>query len=225
MGKSLIIKGADFSENSLPVSRIVGTPGHTLIPGLGSGSFTINQNGFCYLPEIVTPDNSGRFSLGTYGTDNPNITKIVASWDVQQSNITSFTQLFCYFSNLIELDCKGLDTTGITDYTHAFRYLTSIKSIDLSTWDSNKNIITPSYMFDHCSSLEWVDLGLLEFGSGVSSTAFSACPNLKKVRTHQTNSTLIGYIAADLNAANAGGSSNWVAGVDTDGCNMLTPSI
>lgn len=224
MGKVLVIKGADFSENSLPVSKIVGTAGHTLTPGLGSGSFTINQNGLCYLPEIVTPDNSGQFSLGTYDTDNPNITKIVASWDVQQSNITSFTQLFCYFSNLTELDCKELNTTGITTYTHTFRNLTSIKSIDLSTWDSNRNRISPSYMFDHCSSLEWVDLGSLEFSSTVNNSIFSACPNLKKVRTHLTNSTLIGYIAGDLNAAGAGGSSNWVAGVDTDGCNMLTPS-
>lgn len=224
MGKTLIIKGADFSENSLLTSKIEGTAGYTLTPSLGSGSFTINQNGFSYLPEIVTPDANGRFALGTYGTANTDITKIVAAWDVQRSGITRFTQLFCYFSNLVSLDCSALDTTNIIDYTHAFSHLTSIRSIDLSTWNSNKNIITPSYMFDHCSLLEWVDLGLLEFGSTVNNSIFSVCPNLTKVRTHLTNSTLVGYIAADLNAASAGGSSNWVAGIDTDGCNMLTPS-
>lgn len=225
MGKALIIKGADFSENSLLISKIEGTVGYTLTPSLGSGSFTINQNGFCYLPEAVTPDANGRFALGTYGTANTDITKIVAAWDVQGSGITSFTQLFCYFSNLVSIDCSALDTTGITVFDHAFRYSSSLERIDLSTWDSHKSIISPAYMFDHCTALEWLDLGLLEFGSGVNNTAFANCPNLKKVRTHQTNSVLIGYIANSLNACNAGGSSNWVAGVDTDGCNMLTPSI
>lgn len=224
MGKTLVIKGADFSENSLLVSKIEGTVGYILTPSLGSGSFTINQNGFCYLPEKVTPDSSGKFALGTYGTNNTNITKIVAAWDVQESGITSFELLFCYFGNLTELDCTSLDTTGITNYVHTFNSLKSIERIDLSTWDSHRNIISPSYMFNGCSSLKWVDLGLLEFGSTSNNTVFAGCTSLEKVRTHKTNSVLIGYIANCLNACNAGGSSNWVAGIDTDGCNMLTPS-
>ena len=223
MSKILVIPGADFSNSAILFTRLEGTPGYTLIPSIGSGSFKINELGFCLIDDIVTPDANGRFALGNYNADNNDITKIRACWDVPGSGIRSFTQLFCRLKAMTEIDCTALDTNGITDYSHCFRYCNQIENIDLSTWTSNRALSTVSYMFDGCTSLKTVDLGTIEIRD-TATTMFTNCPNLEKVRTHFTNDTLIGYIRSVLNSANAGGSSNWVQGVDTDGVAMLTPA-
>ena len=224
MGKVLIIKGADFSANGISYSRIEGVPGTTLIPSIGSGSFTINGQGFCLIDDIVTPDSNGQFALGNYNNPNPNIYKIKAKWDVQASNITSFTQLFCKFPNLAEIDCTELNTNGITDFNHTFNSLSSIKRIDISTWSSNGNFAQSSYMFNACQSLEWIDLGQIIFNNSTTTT-FNACNKLTKVRTHLAAQIHINYIKSVLDAANAGGSNNWIQGTDDDGCIMFTPSV
>ncbi len=222
MGKMLVISGADFSENSLPISKIEGTPGYTLTPSLGSGSFTINSEGFALIPDIVTPNAQGQFALGDYNSINTTISKIKARWNVAGSGITSFTQLFCLLSAMSEIDCKELDTTNITDFSHLFNSCSEVAEIDLSTWTSNGSLATTAYMFADCRKLKWLDVGSIVIDN--ISSVFYHCYVLEKVRTHLTNPTHLGYLQTALNSASAGGSSNWVQGTDSDGCIMFTPS-
>lgn len=223
MGKILSIVGADFSENSVPVSSIKGTPNYTLTPSLGSGSYKLNNLGVCIVPDLVSPNNQGQFALGNYGAFNENITRIKACWDVKNSGIESFTQLFCLFTNLAYVECTHLKTDEISDFSHCFNSCYALQRIDLSTWKSNGVAVTDN-MFNACQVLEWVDLGELVFNRN-KKTTFNNCPSLRKVRSHLTDETKLAIIQSLLNEKSAGGSSNWVQGTDADGCAMFTPTI
>ena len=220
MGKLLVIKGADFRANSLNVSVVDGTPNYVLSPGIGGGRFELNNEGFCLLPTIMSPIG-GQFALGTYGTENHDITRIKACWNVEESGITSFQQLFCYFTDATEIDCNSLKPVGITDFAHAFNSCEKVTRIDISNWDSNEQNASVAYMFSYCFLLQWVDLGKIIIPSSTTSV-FVGCVALQKVRTHRTETENLNAIRTVLNAASAGGSTNWVQGVDSDGCIMFT---
>ena len=87
----------------------------------------------------------------------------LSGWDV--SNATGLSSMFYGCSSLTSLDLSGWDVSNVTSFTDIiseegmFSGCSSLTSLDLSGWDVS-NASSFSWMFDRCSSLNTVALGV-----------------------------------------------------------------
>mgnify|MGYP001475901599 FL=1 len=67
------------------------------------------------------------------------------------------TKLFNYFSNLVSIDLKYLDTSSVTSMRLMFNHCSNLTELDVSKFDTS-SVITMAGMFQRCSSLTTLDL-------------------------------------------------------------------
>ena len=73
------------------------------------------------------------------------------------SNVTDMFAMFCKCTSLKSLDVSNFNTKKVTSMSLMFSDMTSIKSLDVSNFDTS-NVITMLAMFQNCSSLESIDV-------------------------------------------------------------------
>ena len=71
--------------------------------------------------------------------------------------LTNTSFMFCNCSSLKTIDLSSFNTNKVTNMSWMFFNCSSLKSIDLSSFNTNK-VTNMSYMFSQCSSLELIDL-------------------------------------------------------------------
>ena len=67
------------------------------------------------------------------------------------------TKLFNYFSNLVSIDLKYLDTSSVTSMRLMFNHCSNLTELDVSKFDTSK-VTGMAGMFQRCSSLTTLDL-------------------------------------------------------------------
>ena len=73
------------------------------------------------------------------------------------SNVTDMFAMFCKCTSLKSLDVSNFNTKKVTDMSYMFYGMTSLKSLDVSNFDTS-NVTTMKTMFQNCSSLESIDV-------------------------------------------------------------------
>ncbi|MDD6388333.1 MAG: BspA family leucine-rich repeat surface protein [Bacilli bacterium] len=73
------------------------------------------------------------------------------------SNVTDMFAMFYKCTSLKSLDVSNFNTKKVTSMSYMFSYMTSIKSLDVSNFDTS-NVTTMLAMFQNCSSLESIDV-------------------------------------------------------------------
>ena len=75
--------------------------------------------------------------------------------DVDTSNFTDMSNMFCNCSYLTSLDLSTWNTSNVTYMSNMFDYCNSLTSLDLSGWNTS-NVTEMECMVSGCSSLETI---------------------------------------------------------------------
>ena len=90
----------------------------------------------------------------------------------------SSDNLFCYLTEVTEIDTKNFDTSKVTDMGQMFKFCSSLTSLDVSNFDTS-NVTNMEWMFVGCSSLTSLDLSNFNTSNVTSMYGmFSACTSL-----------------------------------------------
>ena len=74
------------------------------------------------------------------------------------SQVKFMYEMFFYCQSLIVLNLSNFNTTQVYDFEMMFAKCSSLISLDLSNFKILIDIETNGYIFDNCSSLEYIDL-------------------------------------------------------------------
>ena len=140
-----------------------------IVPSDAIGSTNMNNDGSIKL-WYTTSDTEGMYKV-YIGSDN---------------EITSFAtnsaSLFAFYSNLITIDFKNIDTSAVTTMQTMFASDSKLNNIDLSNFDTS-SVTTMYGMFQNCSNIN--ELNLDHFYTpklkGNLSRFFLGCSKLKKI--------------------------------------------
>ena len=95
-------------------------------------------------------------------------------------------------STFVNPNMTGFVTTGRSGFQYLFSSITSLKNIDLSTWDFS-NAGTMNYMFSGCTSLETVNFGNQPHIRASLTSMFQGCSKLKTVDLSWIENADYGY--------------------------------
>ena len=89
----------------------------------------------------------------TYNLNNK-INDVKLVWNNKANDCCS---MFCYCSDIIEIDFSNFDTSDVTRMSWMFYDCKSLTSLDLSNFDTSK-LITVQEMFKGCKNLEYINM-------------------------------------------------------------------
>lgn len=131
-----------------------------------------------------------------------NLDQSVLAWVVPQGNLYHLfigaekqikfnpdsEGMFAFFDHMQEIHFDGcVDTSSVTDCEHLFYKCKTLKSIDLSSFDTH-NVFSTFAMFYYCEALEQIDLSGLDFGAVENANyMFFNCKNLKVLDFSDSN--------------------------------------
>ena len=100
---------------------------------------------------------------------------------ISYNKLTDMSYMFRNCSSLKEINLSSFNTNKITDMSGMFCYCSSLKEINLSSFNTNK-VTNMSGMFDHCSSLQKLDLSSFNTNKVTTmSWMFCHCSSLKEL--------------------------------------------
>ena len=126
----------------------------------------------------------------TYKYENNEIGQINVKF-IFNKLLTSTSYLFHKCSSLESIDLSSFNTNKVTNMTHMFSECCSLKSIDTSSFNTN-NVTNMGYMFYGCSSLESIDLSSFNTNNVTNMRGmFKGCSSLKSLdlSSFNTNNT------------------------------------
>lgn len=110
-----------------------------------------------------------------------NATSIININNINTSEMTDMSSMFLSMSSLSSLDLSTFRTDKVTDMKSMFVECKNLKYLNLRSFDT-KNVVNMSAMFDLCSKLEEVDLSRFDFSKVTTTYAmFGDCMKLKKI--------------------------------------------
>ena len=105
--------------------------------------------------------------------------------------LTNTTFMFYHCSSLKSIDLSSFNTNKVTNMEHMFRLCSTLKSIDLSSFNTKK-VINMRSMFFGCRSLESIDLSSFNT-TNVTNMAhmFQGCRSLESIDLSSFNTTKV----------------------------------
>ena len=104
-----------------------------------------------------------------------------------KAKLTNASYMFYNCTSLKSIDLSSFNASSVNDMNNMFQYCSSLKSIDLSSLNTS-NVTDMSYMFYSCYSLKLIDLSSLNI-SNVNSmnSMFYDCNSLKSINFTSLN--------------------------------------
>ena len=108
-----------------------------------------------------------------------------------KQKLTNLSYMFYDCSSLKSIDLSSFNTNNVTNMRSMFEYCSSLKSIDLSSFNTN-NVTNMRCMFYHCSSLKSIDLSSFNTNNVTDmSYMFSNCSSLKSIDLSSFNTNKV----------------------------------
>ena len=126
----------------------------------------------------ISQDNTGNIMAYYMDEDSNGLYELYIGQDggVKANPDSSF--LFKYMTNLKSIDLTYFNTDAVTNMNSLFNYCSSLTSIDLSNFNTSK-VTDISYMFSVCSILNSLDLSMFDTSNVVNMrTMFWGCEAL-----------------------------------------------
>lgn len=86
-----------------------------------------------------------------------NLTEIEGLKNLNTSEVTNMSEMFCHCQTLKSLDVTGFDTKNVTNMADMFSHCEALTSLDLSNFDTSR-LIGMQNMFYYCSNITTLDL-------------------------------------------------------------------
>lgn len=101
--------------------------------------------------------------------------------DFDTSNATNMSIMF-QGSTFSSIDISGYDTSKVTDVSYMFANCSNLTSISWPQGPCFENVTNFDYMFNYCTSLETLDLSMIDFSNAVSAeNMFNNTTNLTQL--------------------------------------------
>ena len=111
-----------------------------------------------------------------------------------KQKLTNLSYMFYDCSSLKSIDLSSFNTNNVTNMRCMFYHCSSLKSIDLSSFNTN-NVTDMSYMFSNCSSLKSIDLSSFNTNKVTDMYAmFSNCSSLNSIDLSSFNTNNVTYM-------------------------------
>lgn len=134
-------------------------------------------------PDIILPINKKAKTLQNLCYNCINLIDISSLANLDVSEVTSLNSTFAYANKLVDVSAiKNWNLSSLmVNFDYTFDYCESIKSIDLSNWDTS-SIRSWICTFEHCTNLVEI-LGELDASNAESMVnTFRGCTNLETLR-------------------------------------------
>ena len=96
-------------------------------------------------------------------------------------NVTDMADLFSFCISMRSLDLSMFDTSKVTDMSRMFRNCKNLEAVDLSSFDTH-NVVSMYYMFDSCEKLTSLDLSTFDTSKVTDMNAmFTFCYKLATI--------------------------------------------
>ncbi|EMF0404978.1 BspA family leucine-rich repeat surface protein [Enterococcus hirae] len=170
--------------------------------------------------KVVAPENSKYlFSTDSSGKDLTNVTEIEGLSQLDTSNVTNMASMFSNVSSLTSLDVSSFDTSNVTDMSYMFYGMSSVTSLDVSSFDTS-NVTTMYRMFNEMNSLTSLDVSSFDTSNVTDMRSMfsfvSSLTSLDVSNFDTNNVTDMGYMFNEMNSITSLDLSNFDTSKVTD---------
>ncbi len=120
-------------------------------------------------------------STSNWFFDQEKLTTIKGFENLNTSEVTTMSRMFCNCTSLTSLDLSSFDTSNVYNMFEMFSYCTSLKNLNLSNFDTS-NVTDMNSMFDNCTSLTSLDISSFDTSNVTDMNAmFHFCKKLNNL--------------------------------------------
>ncbi|HGF7842830.1 TPA: immunoglobulin-like domain-containing protein [Enterococcus hirae] len=170
--------------------------------------------------KVVAPENSKYlFSTDSSGKDLTNVTEIEGLSQLDTSNVTTMASMFSNVSSLTSLDVSSFDTSNVTDMSYMFYGMSSVTSLDVSGFDTS-NVTNMYRMFNEMNSITSLDVSSFDTSNVTDMRSMfsfvSSLTSLDVSNFDTNNVTDMGYMFNEMNSITSLDLSNFDTSKVTD---------
>lgn len=158
----------ELSGNNIILSKYKGKATELYIPSqatIDGKVYNVKLNNSCYM----------------FFNYNESLRSVSFSEDIDTSNVTDMSEMFCNCFRLKNIDIKGFNTSNVTSMKRMFDGCKKLLSLDLSNFNTG-NVTDMGGMFESCEELTSLDVSSFDTSSVTSMwEMFGHCPKLTSI--------------------------------------------
>lgn len=134
------------------------------------------------------------------------LTDIINFNNVDTSNVTDMSQLFCGCSSLVNVDVSSMNTSNVTSFNRMFAGCSKLKKADVSNFDTSNATGKEDMrnMFYQCSSLTELDVSNFDTGNVTDMNGmFYQCSSLTKLDVSNFNTSNVTNMQSMFNGCSS----------------------